>query len=93
VLHLNVSKVDRVLRLPPRFLLPRLGVSSTSSRRLLGIRRPLPFSMLVTFEVAWVSYGFLQVFHIDVSNVLFAFKCMLQVLHLNISKVDWVLYL
>jgi hypothetical protein len=31
VLHLNVSKVDRVLYFPPRLLLPRLGVSSASS--------------------------------------------------------------
>jgi hypothetical protein len=32
VLHLNVSKVDRVLRLPPRLPLPRLGVSSRRRR-------------------------------------------------------------
>jgi hypothetical protein len=44
------SKVDRVLHLPPRLLLSRLGVSS-SSRHWLGIRRFLPpFSMLVTFR-------------------------------------------
>jgi hypothetical protein len=30
--HLNILKVDRVLHLPPRLLLPRFGVS-TSSRR------------------------------------------------------------
>jgi hypothetical protein len=42
VLHLDVSIVDQVLHLHPRFLLPRLGVSS-SSRRWLGIRCPLPF--------------------------------------------------
>ena len=29
VLHLNVSKVDRVLHLTHRLLLPRLGVSSS----------------------------------------------------------------
>jgi hypothetical protein len=40
VLHLNVSKVDRLLHFPPLLLLPRLGVSS--SRRRLGIRRLLP---------------------------------------------------
>ena len=40
MLHLDVSKVDRTLHLPPRFLLPHLGVSS-STRRQLGIRRPL----------------------------------------------------
>jgi hypothetical protein len=28
VLHLDVLKADRLLHLPPRFLLPRLGVSS-----------------------------------------------------------------
>jgi hypothetical protein len=39
VLHLNISKVDWVLHLPPGFLLPHLGVSS-SSRRWLGIRPP-----------------------------------------------------
>jgi hypothetical protein len=90
VLHLNVSKVDRVLHLSPRFLLPRLGVSDSSSWRRLGIRRPLPFSILVTFGVAWVSYGFFfQVFHIDVSSVSSVFRCILQVLHLNVSKVDW----
>ena len=37
VLHLDVSKVDWVLHLPRRFLLPRLD---TSSQRWLGIRRP-----------------------------------------------------
>jgi hypothetical protein len=41
VLHLNVSKVDQVLYLPPRFQLPRLGVSS--SRHRLRIR-PSPVS-------------------------------------------------
>jgi hypothetical protein len=30
VLHLNISKVNRVLHLPSHLLLPRLGVSSTS---------------------------------------------------------------
>jgi hypothetical protein len=30
VLHLNVSKVNQVLHLPPRLLLPRLGVSFSS---------------------------------------------------------------
>jgi hypothetical protein len=34
VFHLNVSKVDRVLHLPPCFMLPRLGVSSSSQRRI-----------------------------------------------------------
>lgn len=34
--YLDVAKVERVLHLPPRFLLPRLGV-------------PCPFSMLVMF--------------------------------------------
>jgi hypothetical protein len=38
LLHLDVSKVNQMLHLPHRFLLPRLGVSS-SSRRWLGIRR------------------------------------------------------
>jgi hypothetical protein len=54
-LHLNVLKVkvDRVLHLRPRFLLPRLGVSSSSFWRWLGIRRPLLlFSMLVIFGTA-----------------------------------------
>jgi hypothetical protein len=51
VLHPNISKVDRVLRICLCFfLLPhlRLGVSSSSSRRWLGIRCPLSlFWMLV----------------------------------------------
>jgi hypothetical protein len=51
LLHLYVSKVERVLP-----LLPRLSVSS--SRRRLGIRRPLPlFSMLVTFGVVQTLRG------------------------------------
>jgi hypothetical protein len=29
VLHLDVSKLDEVFHLPPRFLMPRLGVSSS----------------------------------------------------------------
>jgi hypothetical protein len=41
MLHLYISKVDRVLHLPPRFLPLRLSVSS-SSRHRLGIRCPLP---------------------------------------------------
>jgi hypothetical protein len=49
VLHLDVLKVDRVLHLRPRILLPHLGVSS--SQRWLGIRHPLSlFSMLLTLE-------------------------------------------
>jgi hypothetical protein len=36
--HLNVSKVDRVLYLPPRFLLPHLDISS---QRRLGNHYPL----------------------------------------------------
>jgi hypothetical protein len=48
VLHLDVSKVDRVPYLSPRLLLSRLSVSS-SSRHRLGIRRPLLFSTLLTF--------------------------------------------
>ena len=39
--YLDVSKVDRVLHLTPRFLLPRLGVSFFF-RRQLGIRRAPP---------------------------------------------------
>jgi hypothetical protein len=34
VLYLDVSKVDRVLHFPPRFLLPRLGVFSSPSAAL-----------------------------------------------------------
>ena len=57
VLHLNVSKVDRVLHLPPRFLLPRLGVSS-SSRHRLGMRRSLSlFPMMVTFGAVQAPRG------------------------------------
>jgi hypothetical protein len=56
VLHLNVSKVDRVLHLLSCLLLPRLGISSSSWRRL-GFRLLLPlFSMLVTFRVTWASH-------------------------------------
>ena len=56
VLHLNVLKVNRMLHLPPRLLLSRLGVSS--SRRQLGIRRLLPLlSMLVRFGAARASCG------------------------------------
>ena len=52
VLYLNVSKVDRVLHLPSRLLLSRLGVLSSSQYRL-GIRHLLPlFSKLVIFAVA-----------------------------------------
>jgi hypothetical protein len=36
---------------------------------------------------------FLQVLQMYVPSVLFAFRPALQVLHLNISKVDWVLHL
>ena len=49
MLYLDISKVDRMLHLSPRFLLPHLGVSS-SSQRWLGIRCPIsPFSMFVMF--------------------------------------------
>jgi hypothetical protein len=41
VLHLDVSKVDRVLHLPPRFSAPCLGVSSSYQFRL-GIRCSIP---------------------------------------------------
>jgi hypothetical protein len=34
VLYMDVSKVDRVLHLSSRFLLPRFGVSSSSSAAL-----------------------------------------------------------
>jgi hypothetical protein len=37
VLHVDVSKVDRVLHLPPRLLLHRPGVSSSSSWHRLDI--------------------------------------------------------
>jgi hypothetical protein len=40
VLYLNVLKINEVLYLSSRFLLPRLGVFSFWHR--LGIRRPLP---------------------------------------------------
>jgi hypothetical protein len=62
VLHRNVSKVDRVLHLLPRLLLPGLllpclGVSSSSWCRL-RIRRLLPlFSMLVTFGTTRAPRG------------------------------------
>jgi hypothetical protein len=56
VLHLDVSKIDQVLHLPPRLLLPRLNASSSSWCRLgmwtrgTGGRCPLSiFLMLVTF--------------------------------------------
>jgi hypothetical protein len=39
VLHLDVLKVDRVLHLPPRFLLPHIGVSSSwAARPRVGVR-------------------------------------------------------
>jgi hypothetical protein len=54
----NVSfdflEVNQVLHLSSRFLLPRLGVSS--SWHWLGIRHPLSFSML-TFGVARAMRG------------------------------------
>jgi hypothetical protein len=57
VLRLDVSKVDRVLHLPPHFLLPRLDFSP-SSRRRLGIRRSLSlFSMLVVFRAVQTRVG------------------------------------
>jgi hypothetical protein len=39
VMYLDVSKINRMLHLHPRFLLSRLGVSSSRCR--LGIRHPL----------------------------------------------------
>ena len=36
---------------------------------------------------------FLQVFHMHVSSVSSAFGCMLQMLHLDVVKVDRVLHL
>ena len=43
VLHLNVSKLDRVLHLPLRFVLPRLGVLSCSWCRLASTAPSLSF--------------------------------------------------
>ena len=40
-----------------------------------------------------IFYVFLQVFQMHVSNVLSALKRMLQLLHLDVSKVDRVLHL
>jgi hypothetical protein len=55
-LRLDVSKVHRVLHIPPHFLLHRLGFSS--SLRRLGMRRLLPlFSMLVAFETVQILRG------------------------------------
>jgi hypothetical protein len=57
VLRLDVSKADRMLHLPPHFLLPRLDFSSSSQRRL-GIRSPLPlFSILVAFGAVQTLCG------------------------------------
>ena len=36
---------------------------------------------------------FLKVFHTHVLSVSFVFICMLQVLHLDVAKVDWMLHL
>jgi hypothetical protein len=55
-LHLNISKVNRVLHLPSHLLLPRLGVSSTSWHRLGICSSPL-FSMLVMFRTTWAPLG------------------------------------
>jgi hypothetical protein len=59
VLHLDVSKVDYVLHLPPRLLLPRLGVFSSSRCWLCiqtrGVGRCCPLlllSMLVALGAA-----------------------------------------
>jgi hypothetical protein len=58
LLHVDISKVDRVLHLIPRFLLSHLSVSSFSSQRRLGISRPLPsFSMLMMFKTARAPRG------------------------------------
>jgi hypothetical protein len=46
------------------------------------------FAMVFKFFQA-----FLQVFQTLVSSVLFIFFCMLQLLHLNVSKIDWVLHM
>jgi hypothetical protein len=37
----------------------------------------------------WIFKFFLQVFHTHVLSVSFVFFCMLQVLHPDVSKVDW----
>jgi hypothetical protein len=43
-------------------------------------------------DVAYICNGF-QVFHSHVSNVSFVFRRILQVLHLDVLKVDWVLHI
>jgi hypothetical protein len=43
--------------------------------------------------VSSVFQVFLLVFQMHVSSVSFAFRHMLQVLHLNVLKVDWVLHI
>jgi hypothetical protein len=62
VLHLDVSKVDRVLQiisLPPCLQLPRLGVSTFSRRRLgirtrgVGGRAPSPSSLCWRRVMGW----------------------------------------
>jgi len=54
VLHLDVSKVDRVLQLSPHFSVALHRCLFLLWRRL-GIRRPLSlfFSMLVTLGLTW----------------------------------------
>jgi hypothetical protein len=54
------------------------------------------FYLNVPYVLQWffsVSHVFLQVFQMHVSSVSSAFKHMLQVLYLDVSKVDWMLYL
>jgi hypothetical protein len=51
------------------------------------------FLMLVTFGAAWALSGFCKCFRCMCSSVLDVFRRMLQVLHLNVSKVDRVLHL
>jgi hypothetical protein len=52
---------------------------------------------LFYLDVVYVLHGFhqvfLQVFQMHVSSVSSSFIRMFQVLHLDVSKVDWVLYL
>ena len=59
IFHLNVSKVDRVLHLPPRLLLPHLGVSFSSR--------------CWWYESAfalYVSFGVLMIFKLGISEIL-----------------------
>ena len=68
-----------------------LNVSSVF-RRMLQVRLSGCFICFYIYDVSDFQV-FLQVFHTHVSNILFVFSRMLQLLHLNVLELDRVLHL